>query len=58
MNKLAKIRMTKKYLECQALLQVEQRDVNEIGVSTLNGCGHSGLVVSDTNQKGDLYGKG
>ena len=47
-----------KYLECQVLLQVEQRDVNEIGVSTLNGCGHSGLVVSDTNQKGDLYGKG
>lgn len=57
MNKLEKICMTK-YLECQVLLQVEQRDVNEIGVSTLNGCGHSGMVVSDTNQKGDLHGKG
>ena len=57
MNKLEKIRLTK-YLECQVLLQVEQRDVYEIGVSTLNGRGHSRLVVSDTNQKGDLYVKG
>jgi len=56
-NKLEKICMTK-YLECQVLLQVEQRDVNEIGVSTLNGRGHSGMVVSDTNQNGDLHGKG